>query len=273
MVWECSSCLKCECGTLSRPSQTRTKLTKMSFQKALHSTDHRVVVELWPKIVDAYALRQLTKREDLLPALSGLAKQFQSCGTGEYYAGLWLESLPISLLWEARGVRASPYRAPTWSWASIDTSISDSTLISTWEGHQSDLICSTIKIVSCTPQTSDPTGRVAAGQLTISGKVLEINVRPAHMSKVTVRDMSGISSMLGTILILAGSSQAERGISWLDSMPTQYSPIRKIFFACSLPKYQRAELLVRLFFIRLLRMRRRFMGESDLWIESFWGKA
>lgn len=174
MVWECRTILKCECGTLSRPSQTRTNNSKVALQNGLKSSSSLTALELWPKVVDAYALRQLTKKGDVLPALSGLAKIFQSSSGGTYLAGLWLETLPISLLWEARGVRASPYRAPTWSWASIETSASDSTLISTWEGHQADFICSTVHAASCTPKGSDHTGQVAGGHLIISGKVLKI---------------------------------------------------------------------------------------------------
>jgi hypothetical protein len=72
IVWECRSCLKCECGFLSRPSQARTKSTKVALREAIKYTDKLDVLKLWPNIVDAYAVRKLTNMDDTLPACLGL---------------------------------------------------------------------------------------------------------------------------------------------------------------------------------------------------------
>ena len=81
---------------------------------------------LWQQLVNRYTLADLTYPEkDKLIAISGLAR-----GIGppsEYVAGLWKHELLEAIRWLVRDVekglkprRASNYRAPSWSWASID---------------------------------------------------------------------------------------------------------------------------------------------------------
>jgi len=85
------------------------------------------VFEEWAKLLGMYSDRQLTKSSDKLPALSGLAKIYSERLKDHYIAGLWRNSLVEGLSWTTfgPGVRRVPeYRAPSWSWASIDGYIS-----------------------------------------------------------------------------------------------------------------------------------------------------
>lgn len=54
----------------------------------------------WHAIVAEYTSRNLTVPEDKLPAIAGIAKEFNSYlgGKEEYYAGLWKSVLPFDLL-------------------------------------------------------------------------------------------------------------------------------------------------------------------------------
>ncbi|KAH6722165.1 heterokaryon incompatibility protein-domain-containing protein [Leptodontidium sp. MPI-SDFR-AT-0119] len=178
LVWECRTSLWCECGTLSRPSQQRMPASKKTFYNSLRSQDHQVLFSLWSRIVNTYASKALTNGGDILPALSGLAKRFRESGAGDYLAGLWREDLPLSLLWEAHGTRATPYRAPSWSWASIDTSTTGSSLIaessSDSKASARTEILATVNIVGCESGIADSTGRVTAGRLTITGQTVDI---------------------------------------------------------------------------------------------------
>jgi hypothetical protein len=83
----------------------------------------------WAYIVNQFTGRKLTRDSDRLPALSGLAKEIQLETGDEYLAGLWKKDLRYDLLWEvdvmfsAGGTewkRPAKYRAPSWSWASIE---------------------------------------------------------------------------------------------------------------------------------------------------------
>ena len=58
---------------------------------------------------------------------NGSAKNFQSTLGSEYLAGLWQDNLPHELIWRISRAesdtvrRPSKYRAPSWSWASVET--------------------------------------------------------------------------------------------------------------------------------------------------------
>jgi hypothetical protein len=92
----------------------------------------------WYSLMEDYSIRSLTNDMDKLPALSGLAKHYQDIFNGKYLAGIWSTHLPAALLWRndsLRGTKCTPnrkgtesrylsYIAPTWSWASVDGSIS-----------------------------------------------------------------------------------------------------------------------------------------------------
>jgi len=102
----------------------------------------------WQHIVESYTCRCLTRDEDTLPALSGLAKLLESRVHDRYLAGLWRRDIHKQLLWSIHPSAWSfnpdefellqrlpddridqlylPYRprrtadqAPSWSWASI----------------------------------------------------------------------------------------------------------------------------------------------------------
>jgi hypothetical protein len=72
-------------------------------------------------LVDNYSARQLTKASDKLPAFSGIAQHFQPV-LGDYLAGLWRDDIVRGLWWvkHVGGEPVSDYRAPSWSWASVD---------------------------------------------------------------------------------------------------------------------------------------------------------
>lgn len=81
----------------------------------------------WYTVVELFSTRKLTVESDKLPALGALAAYFSSLfsnseGSG-YLAGLWREDMWRGLRWVRHGLpgtRPKCYRAPSWSWASID---------------------------------------------------------------------------------------------------------------------------------------------------------
>jgi hypothetical protein len=70
-------------------------------------------------VLKELAARNITHESDRLPALSGLAKFFQSHNAGKHLAGFWKEDILRSLLWSRAGQvvlkRLEDPRAPTWS--------------------------------------------------------------------------------------------------------------------------------------------------------------
>ena len=81
---------------------------------------------LWIDIVEEYTRRELTHEKDKLIAISGIAAQLELAWEDTYVAGLWRTSLIHHLAWSRHRVPSknyrppTAYRAPSWSWASID---------------------------------------------------------------------------------------------------------------------------------------------------------
>jgi len=81
---------------------------------------------LWYRIVGDYSRRNLSRPEDKLPAISAVAAEFAHLCGSEYLAGLWRSTLARDLLWSTPGAaptRAKTWRAPSWSWASVEDPI------------------------------------------------------------------------------------------------------------------------------------------------------
>lgn len=150
---------------------------------------------LWDKIVVAYTSSLLTFKGDKLIALSGIAKRQQAELGDEYLAGLWRQWLPSQLLWHvdhclqvdnSPSVRPEVYRAPSWSWASIDGIIGPG-------GFSEDGFLIEIVEVSVTPATSDPTGLVESGFVRIRGVLKELRLkRHEFLEKVWWMTVNGM---------------------------------------------------------------------------------
>ncbi|KAI9148027.1 HET-domain-containing protein [Paramyrothecium foliicola] len=77
----------------------------------------------WDDVVAEYSARSMSVSADKLPALSAVAPMYGT--SDDWLAGLWRSRLPADLLWKpARGhlraTRQIEWRAPTWSWMSLD---------------------------------------------------------------------------------------------------------------------------------------------------------
>ncbi|KAF2502207.1 hypothetical protein BU16DRAFT_554280 [Lophium mytilinum] len=127
---------------------------------------------------------------DRLIALSGIAVNVSKVMGDYYLAGLWLTDIKASLAWEPRGPGCGwlpdHYRAPSWSWASVEGPIkyTDDTI---WD-RSADVegpVNATSRCVAprFIPQISirdfemnasgkEKTGQVTSGSLTLRGSIL-----------------------------------------------------------------------------------------------------
>lgn len=97
----------------------------MSSVASLMSASRQTVQAIWWKIVEQYSALSLTHQSDKLTALAGVARRFEA-ELGTYAAGLWLtQDFIWSLSWRPRSglCRSRVYSGPTWSWASLTTSV------------------------------------------------------------------------------------------------------------------------------------------------------
>lgn len=90
------------------------------------------ISDVWYRAISGFSSRKLTFPEDKLPAISGVATVFSKLSGDEYVAGLWRSQLLRELMWstypELRLIRPAAWRAPSWSWASVDNDITFSRL-------------------------------------------------------------------------------------------------------------------------------------------------
>jgi hypothetical protein len=130
----------------------------------------------WQYLVQQYSRARLTYTKDKLPALSGLAKVFTRRLKDDYVAGLWKGNLFRGILWSAGNntTAAATYRAPTWSWASVDGFVT----YPVWDISecQREPLARTICAVT-TPLTEDVTGQVTGGYLLISGPLRKFTIQ------------------------------------------------------------------------------------------------
>lgn len=146
----------------------------------------------WLAIVQNYTKRNLTVLSDRLPAISGVAQKFQDAWGDEYCAGIWRRQFIASLTWRRKGIWEDPpetywapleqYRAPSWSWASIEGPIEFDPRF-----ELGDLRGLAPKLIECeiVPlRYQAPLGEVASGKA-----VLEASLIPAR--EVPVRGFAG----------------------------------------------------------------------------------
>ena len=85
--------------------------------------------DAWCRIITDYSERRLPVPSDKLIAISALAETLNASANLRYMAGIWLKDFGHQLTWAKReGVadlkdRPSTYRAPSWSWASVEGGI------------------------------------------------------------------------------------------------------------------------------------------------------
>ena len=100
--------------------------------------------ELWTRIITAYTSSSLTKAQDKLIAISRIANYMANIIQNNYVAGMWRRFLPSQLMWAPVRVgdlfnrnytipaKPDAYRAPTWSWASVDAHVIHGTVTDAW---------------------------------------------------------------------------------------------------------------------------------------------
>lgn len=166
--------------------------------KSLMRADHDPrfsYYRLWGNVIKAYSQMKLTKSSDKLIALSGIAKKFSALLNDTYIAGMWQKYLASELLWYVEGakqsdgtpsVRPRPYRAPSFSWTSIDARVTP--------GHSTDegLLFDVVD-VQMEYATDDITGLVKDGYLDLRGQLRPFKMvsRALEASQLRYMEVNG----------------------------------------------------------------------------------
>lgn len=131
LVFECYSGNKTEsgfCWVDSAVKHMMSGLNKPAKEDTGPSTPDLVSsMKMWRSLVEDFTHLQLTRNEDTLPAMAGLAKKTMALtgrSENDYLAGLWRQTFVEDMMWQrVRSVGALDRvnkNVPTWSWARDD---------------------------------------------------------------------------------------------------------------------------------------------------------
>lgn len=186
LSWRCRETRTCECEHITSSRNSKDHLARIAakpFPKDLGNA-----TQWWETVVHKYTARELTNGHDKLPALSGLAQVYHQATGDTYLAGLWTRTILHDLCWyhaletspgtvlfgrlrSGIGRKPRSYRAPSWSWASIDAlnnanccfwSYGDDAIHPVKPRGIQRPACE-MHHVLCQPKTSDATGGVQEG--------------------------------------------------------------------------------------------------------------
>jgi hypothetical protein len=175
LLFECKTSYRCEC----MPERKAFPTTPSLIPRAVSSKKITAIYDAWQHIVSKYSARDLTVAADKFPAISGIASKIRKATHTEYLAGLWKGNLASDLLWStsslaidnAKSFKLDTWRAPSFSWASLDAAVTYTEL----DDEEREAFVSTIALLasSIVPKGLNPLGTLTSASITIRGPVME----------------------------------------------------------------------------------------------------
>ena len=169
--------------------------------------------EIWYNLLYDYSGRGVTKGTDKLVALSGLVQEVQEVTGLQYRAGHWLETVAFGLCWifaHEPTIRASPYRAPTWSWASVNGRICHLTFER--NHYEQRELQSNISLIDSQVEMGSG-GQVISAVLVVSGQLKQAELIPT--GHAFLPQMCYVREEITN----GEPSSSNIGSVWLDSSP------------------------------------------------------
>lgn len=145
--------------------------------------------ESWGYLVSSYTQRLLAFEGDKLLGIAGLAESYgKTMGVSGYLGGMWKENFLEQCLWTTdlyavkNGVARRPkeYRAPSWSWASLDGHISSFGVAANMpammmpETMYPNITCEVVDVQTTLTAAGNPFGMVSGGDLVIRGRLRKL---------------------------------------------------------------------------------------------------
>ncbi len=172
-IWfECSVTQACE----KFPIAVSSNLMDLKQQSILNLAKGDNTIDKWVKIVEKFSSSSLTFDKDKLVALSGLAKIFRDSTGYRYLAGIFdcREKFVHQLSWYGGWLnpakRPKDFRAPTWSWASVNLGVSFKYLGTDTQSFE-------ILDASVIPRSFDDTSELSSGMLRLKGVLRAIDIQ------------------------------------------------------------------------------------------------
>uniref|UniRef100_A0A8H7KEW6 Heterokaryon incompatibility domain-containing protein n=1 Tax=Bionectria ochroleuca TaxID=29856 RepID=A0A8H7KEW6_BIOOC len=190
-----------------------------------HSADHQLdpaqLRQSWLAALFQYTMRSVTVPSDRLPAFAAVAELFSILNHDQYLAGLWRKTLLLDLLWKAdhKCDRPKTYRAPSWSWASVDGLVSGEWRLDKLARPDDERDTGNLRlatVVDCQVAVASskvPFGEVTGGLLILRGLLFGVHLDETVGEKRLTLDSSGHPKDAGAIWITADATE-----SWSDEI-------------------------------------------------------
>ncbi|RYP11949.1 hypothetical protein DL765_007528 [Monosporascus sp. GIB2] len=183
--WECCELEACETYPRGVPEAWLSAdwLESVQAKSSTKSRETRwgklsVVYDRWDALMETYASCKLTFPSDRMIAFAGILQHFKDVIPGDAcLAGHWRSKLPQSLVWTSRrgrwSFRPAAYRAPSWSWASIEGPVTFEYTPRLAEGGVVETVC---KLMDVQIVSENPTGEgdLKGGWLKLSGHLTRV---------------------------------------------------------------------------------------------------
>ncbi|KAL0951947.1 hypothetical protein HGRIS_008598 [Hohenbuehelia grisea] len=224
LAWECAERHFCECGHIEGIHYERgMPMVGTRVLRGLEGDGREdLAAHGWMRLVMEYTQRKLSCVSDKLVAVSGIAQLVEArqsvnarasqgveveCRSrttisSYYLAGVFSRVLPLHLLWSAKipnirikknaileaCPRPFPYRAPTWSWASVDSPVEYLDILF-WTAIKSHVAVHLEESFIVPVVAGDQTGAVKSGELVVEGPVVPVALITAQrLSRVSGLD-------------------------------------------------------------------------------------
>ena len=182
LFWECSGCDASEDYPVGLPvvllrsdQQSLFKFFDETVLKLVESSHPTPAHAVWQRALSSYTHASLTNSEDKLIALAGIAGELSPILFNSYVAGLWKEYMATELLWYVNpgcvSSRQQKYRAPSFSWASVDGAVIPG-------GWQKDDILIHVEDAFASTEMSSPFGSVDSGFVRLRGTLKRATLWP-----------------------------------------------------------------------------------------------
>ncbi|KAI4281986.1 MAG: hypothetical protein L6R38_003278 [Xanthoria sp. 2 TBL-2021] len=185
LYWECREVQACESYPISSPYESDyTALgystnspfnLQRSLSQGFTETLSTEACRVWQLIVEKYSDSCLTKERDKLVAVSAIAREMKPLMQCRYLAGHWEKDLVLQLCWDtvSSAVRPTTFRAPSWSWASVEGQCLFPTLAAYPRyppTHMIEILSAHMDLAS-----EDELGLVTGGHLDILGQLFQVD--------------------------------------------------------------------------------------------------
>jgi hypothetical protein len=163
LEWRCAASMM----SLGRALNVDFKNWPMPKLVSQLGESQKEALEEWCMIIVDYSRRAMAVQSDKLPAIAALAERFAPV-LGEYYAGVWqygpIQQLGWMVPYWKPSRRSDIYRAPSWSWASMDSEVNF------W--NLGEPCCTLVSAESVPKNEYVPFGEVVRAATTLCGNIL-----------------------------------------------------------------------------------------------------